>query len=508
MAKKPRRRPKHTNLVLPGEETGAPTPRGKNQKDRLGRTILQDAEVAKKKSAEATFKDPQEILDNPGLKQKVIYTAAKKKEAAPATPKSPPQKNANIPALPDNVIPMPSVNPRLVALRKKRKRKRIRNLVILLLIPLLLLFFFSGYHRVVTMKTRDMFEAARIAFTPGDGYPADFQLSGYIKAEPMANNGFAAVGKKDMLIYSSTGKKLQQVQHNYANPGLTTSKTRACIYARGGKEYIVESRTEMLVRRNTENDIQFAKLSPNGSLALVTAARHKATLEVYSPLYPEGEPTLKWTLDGEKPLLAAFHSNNRTLALGSVTASGGSLGSTIHLLNTGKSEPIATITTADALPLQMHFISSNRLLVIYDTFAAVYSTGGEQLSTVDYGGKTLLSADVNRQTTALALGSVAGETADLLVLDGELQTLFTRPIQNAANLQLLVERYAVFALGGNTVTAFAHNGDKKGDITYASNAYGLVGTKQPLALLPGSAETLQAFASPAGRLTNGASSGA
>ncbi len=405
-------------------------------------------------------------------------------------------------ALPDNAIRLPATaaarrgamkrGPRYNAARRKKRNRRIGVLVAVVLVLVGILVYVSGLYLNVAMVATDLGDSVRLALTPGDGYPTTFVLPGYITSEKLGRGGFAAVGEKDFVLYSSTGAQLSDLQHGYANPGITAGNTRVCLYERGGKEYSIEGRGKTLARRTASQEILFAEMSPGGWLALVTTSRYNITLEVYNALYDVREE-LSWDFPivDEMPVLAAFHPDNRTLALGCLQSHGGALGTSIHILRVGHTEVLATIDAPDARLVQAQFTSAGRLLALFDTHAALYDTGGAELARYDYGGRGLLAADVSGTHTALTLGSSARETLDLVLLDGALSEAFSATAENVGSPQVLATSSGgALLLLGQGVLAYDATGALNCSYTLEQKALGLVDGSGPLALCAGTAQPL------------------
>lgn len=390
--------------------------------------------------------------------------------------------------LPENAIVMPRSGPRFAAVRKKKFRRRIGMLVVALLILVAIALYLTGAYLYLGLGVSSVAESVRISLTPGDGWPAKFSLTGYIKSEPMGSGGFTALGEKDCYIYSSTGAELWSVQHSYGNPGISAGNTRVCLYNRGGQDYSIEGRGETVARRSTPQSILFAEMSPGGWLALVTSSRYNVTLQIFNPLY-ENEPDLKleWPIIDQTPVLAAFNSDNKTLAVGCLSTGGGALGTTINIYQVGRSELQGTIRADDARIVEAHYTGSN-LLVYYDTHAVLYNASCEEKATFDYGGRRLLAASAENGRSALILGSLASENIEVKLLDANLTEVFSRQAQSTSSLHVLLASNGLLLMLGQEVEAYSNEGVSMGTATLEARAYGLVYGGEPLALCAGTVE--------------------
>lgn len=390
---------------------------------------------------------------------------------------------------------MPRVNPRLVALRHRKARRKLGLLLVALLLAGLVLLYLSGLYLYPAMAVKEGFTSARIQLTPGNGFPAPFSLSGYLCSQPLSDGSIAALGDKDLVLLSPTGRELRRIQHGFVSPGISAAGKRVCLYYQGGNDYTVEGRTETMLRRSTEQELLFTTLSESGWLAVVTSSRYRATLEVYSPVY-EAEPHLTMPLVDEKPVLATFHTDNKNLVLATLSAKDGALGTTLHFLRTDRDSELATLRAEDARILQAHFLSQNRLLAVYDTYAATYSMDGEELARYSYGGRSLLAANVNSSSCAMVFGTAAQETQELALLDTGLDKIFATTITGGEYPRVLTTNQGVLLLHGREATGYARDGTVVNTHLYDAKPLDLVAGREALVLTVTHAEPAEYLLKP------------
>lgn len=487
---KKKRRPKHTGLVLPGESSGEEKEMAPPTKDRLGRTTAPSPEPEAPGQEKPLSPLEKAALQGEKEKRKAPPKHSKPKKTEPRPAAGSQEETGE--RMPANAILMPQPADRgLSAAKKKKRNRRLRFLSFLGVVVFLFFFYVSGLYLNMVMTLSELSESIKVAAQRGDGFPIDFSVTGYITAKPMGGSGFAVLGTKDMAIVSSTGKELNRIQHGYAVPGITTSNTRVCVYARGGYEYTLEGRTQQLIKRTTENEILFAELSPKGWLALVTGTQYRSTLEIYSPSYNKSEPVLRWSRTKERPVLAAFHNDNRTLVLGCLDVEDGALGSVLYILKTGSTEKQAEIRAANASLLQAKFLNNGTLLAVYDSFAAVYSIKGQELYRYDYGGRNLHTSDVTSGKPLLLFGGDDQEHLELVMLDETLQQKFAATADNGLRSKVLSLSHGAVLMTGQEITAYDLGGTVLASTMANENPNGLVYGGQPLLITPSKVESLQ-----------------
>lgn len=383
-------------------------------------------------------------------------------QSAPGAPEPPPRAGSGA---------------RILLIRKRKRMRRLRaaGLAAAALTVLLaaILAGVAGLYGTSLALLGDVVDSVRIALTPGPGYPVPFTLSGYRSAVPLTG-GFAAVGEQDLVLYAANGSELRRIQHGYGRPGLTAGSTRVCLYNRSGKELRVESRSRTLFENKFEDAIQLCAMSPNGTLAVFT----KSKLMVFDPMF-ECIYTFRTQ---ELPTALAFADDNRRFAAGCPYAVGGALGGTVYLMDTGRDEYV-TIRTAEGLPLKLQYLSASELLVIYDTFAAVYATAdGAELHRFDYGGRTLQSAAVSAGKYAVLLfgDGVHGATTHLTVLSAALGVAGEADVNERAQ-SVAADRTHAYVLTNGGVLCYGLDGAFAGLV---------VSEEKPLAAVASGGKTL------------------
>lgn len=268
MPDKPKKKPKHTKLALPTDKKRDAHKKPAAAPDRLGRKV--NGSVAGREDSRP--KQAANVAHGavPGARAGVpppnghdVPQTAEAAQGAKAGPAQGPPvgtgdsaetvapavapangetaqaaaPNGRKPAgLPDNTIVLPQKRPGISKAKRRKRRRRLGFLAFVLAVAMLMLFYFSGLYLNAAMGLGDLYDTARIALTPGDGFPMDFAMTGFWRAEELGAGGFAALGSKDMAVFSGTGAELRRIQHGYANPGITASDTRVCVYSRGGRD--------------------------------------------------------------------------------------------------------------------------------------------------------------------------------------------------------------------------------------------------------------------------------
>ncbi len=378
-------------------------------------------------------------------------------------------------------------------LEKIRRRKRMRHLRIGIVCVVLLaavLAGFTGIYGASLALLGDLVDTVTIALTPGPGFPASFTLTGFRTAQPLSG-GFAAVGGQDLVLYSAGGRELRRLQHGYGRADITAGNTRVCIYNRGGKELRVESRSRTLFEQKFDDAVQLCAMSPNGTLAVFTKSR----LTIYNASFEE----IYAFRTQDLPTALAACSDNKQFAAGCPYASGGALGGSVYLMHTGRDDYI-TIRNTEGLPLKLYYLSSSEILVVYDTYAAVYKTSdGSELYRYGFAGCALQSAAVGKdKTIALLFGDgVHSAATQLAVLDAKLRETGSAAVR-ARCLGVAAGRGGAYVMTHEGVLCYKENGAFEGMVRTENRPLAvLCQDAKPLILTQGQVCVLDPKAAPA-----------
>lgn len=373
-------------------------------------------------------------------------------------------------------------------LRRRARRRRIM-LVVLLLALLLAAASVTGVLGASLSSLGDTLDSVALYFQRGGGWPAETGIQEPTRIEELAG-GFVELDGEDVAIYSAYGTQVRTLQPGYTRPALAVGNTRFVLYDRSGTSLQVESRTRTLYTKTFTNAIMLCAMSQNGSLGVVTESdRYAAELQVFSPTM---RSTYSWkmTQDQGTPLAMSFASDNRRFAVGTVAARNGQMACTVFMMDTAKSETGPAYTADEgSLLLQLHWLSSERVLAVFDTYAAVLSASdGTETARYDFGGVSLQGASVNRRTTALLLSTHSGN--ELLVLNGDLQVVGQGDAGQAEGVACADT--AVYLWGVNSVSCHELDGSERWTRELDSRPQAILVANQPLLFTAGRVEVLNA----------------
>lgn len=380
---------------------------------------------------------------------------------------------------------------RLSEIRRRRKRRRVRIAVAATLVVAAVLAYMAGLYGSAMASLGDIVDTVRIALTPGEGFPVRTGISELYQLEELSG-GFVALGKQDLVLFSSTGRQLRSIQHGYARPGLAAGNTRFCLYSRGGRELRVESRSQTLYTDTLLNDILLCDMSNNGSLAVATvSSRYTAELTVYSPSF---QFRYGWNMTDREgtPIALCFSPDNRRLAVGGLRAQDGALESGIYLLNLNSDQVAVSFMAPGSLLMHLAWLDGNRLMAVYSDFAAVYDmAGGVQTARYDFGaGQQVLGVSTSGKNTAVLL-STGGldEECRLLVLGDDLNPLADTTLLGGN--RVVCTRTAAYILTNSSVLCYTLAGEEQWQLSTQPPPLAVLQAKQLLLFTAERAQVLE-----------------
>ena len=324
----------------------------------------------------------------------------------------------------------------------------------------------------------------------GAGWPANTGIRTPTQVEPLAG-GFVEMDNEDVAVYSAYGAKIRTIQPGYARPALAVGNTRFVLYNRAGKELTVQSRTRQLYAKSFNNAIMLCEMAQNGTLAVVTESdRYAAEVMVYDASF-SGDPfTWKLTSTDGTPIALSFATDNHRFAAATVAARDGQLRTTVRMMNTN-SDTAGPFYVADtgSVILKLKWISSSRVLAVFDTYAAIINVSdGTESARYDYGGATLQSVSIGGRSTALLLAVRGGDT--LVTLDDSLNQLASVAAGQAKSVSSTAT--AVYLLTASGVESYGYDGTHNWSRDYGAAPQAVINARETLVFISGTVEVLNA----------------
>ena len=373
--------------------------------------------------------------------------------------------------------------------RQRARNKRIRRTAVLLVLLTGIVLFATGLVGSSVAMAKDFIDTARIALLPGAGWPQQTGVSEVTQVESLTGS-FVELGKEGCVVYSRSGKKLNNIQSGYARPALAAGKNRFVLYNRSGNELRVESRTQNLYTKQLENSIFLCAMADNGNLAVVTEdVSAMAELLIYNS---NMEQVLSWSMSSNDgtPLRMAFSPDGRKLAAAAVTAGGGQMMTNLYLVNLASGDPVS-LANQSGVPQWLGWTSASTILAVYDSRAVLYNAGGGERAVYEFAGNTLKDISVDAAgNVALLLGS--GQLHQAVLLDKSLNVQFSGTVSSANSIVRAGSLF--YLLSDSGVECYNTSGEQQWSQTLAAKPQALLADTKELLLFSGN--TAQALEVP------------
>ncbi|MDD6320379.1 MAG: DUF5711 family protein [Oscillospiraceae bacterium] len=372
---------------------------------------------------------------------------------------------------------------------RRRQRRRTALLVGAVVVLAAALALASGVLSTSIAMLGDLTDSVYLAFNrAGGGWPASTGIRTPLQVEELAG-GFVELDGEDVAVYSAYGAKVRAFQPGYARPALAVGNTRFAVYNRAGSELTVQSRTRQLYAKNFSSPIMLCAMSDNGTLAVVTESdRYAAEVNIYDPAFRDTPYVWKITQEDGTPIAMDFAPDNRRFAAGTVAAKDGQLCTNVRFMSLS-SDTAGSVYQADtgSMVLKLEWLSSGRLLAVFDTYITVLdTTSAAEVSRYDYGGSTLQSVSTCGKATALLLAVRGGNT--LVTLNEKLTPLAMIPAGLAEKVTCTATE--VYLLTDSGVESYAFDGVQNWSVDLGTRPQAVIEASHTLVFTPGQANIL------------------
>ena len=186
----------------------------------------------------------------------------------------------------------------------------------------------------------------------------------------------------------------------------------------------------------------------------------------------------------------AFARDNKRLAVACLVAQGGSLQTNLYFLDI-RSDEVTASASASGQILQLHWLSNDRLLAVYDRPAVVYDAAtGQQTAVFSFEGESLGAASVSGQNCALLFSPDASDSpARLVILDPGMQVLGEASVPAPA-AGVVCTRTAAYVLRQESVAAYTLAGELQWEMPTQTKPLAVLDAKQLVVVTGGQADLL------------------
>ena len=229
-------------------------------------------------------------------------------------------------------------------------------------------------------------------------------------------------------------------------PMLSASGKYLIVGDTGGTTAMVFINKKKLLAVQTEGNIYSVRINSNGYFLIVSEEKgYKGLVSLYSP---EGKEIYRWHSGDRHILDADVDYDGSSFKVALLDTDGGQASGKILFFQTDSPDPIVEIQSDTNLFCRLQCNRDHSLTALGDTALTKYSPSGQEMWTVDYSGKVLLSADISSVDRLVLLltaqNSDDGDTgSELLVYNRNGKKKNSVPLNGQAEYMSLYDDTAV-----------------------------------------------------------------
>ena len=303
---------------------------------------------------------------------------------------------------------------------RRRHKKRARRLMLKRLTIILVIFvlgFVLWRHWDTLAPDKLLAKVQDLIGDASGSYPVDIAGS---NAQHLARSQNYTVLLSDSYLtyYNDHGGEVTRYPCTYSSALMRTAGKYVLVAEQGGKRLLLTTRSMTLADLTVERNILSADINTKGQIAVLMQGTQGYAVElvVYDHKGTELYRRSRASLASEISLSA----DGKTVAVLSVEATNGVLGTTVEAFSLSSTDPQALYSHAvsDTLLYRLDFLSNDRLVAVGENGALVMPIREGHPSEYDISGKQLLGYAVADNSVALVLRA-RGDTADgeIVVLD-------------------------------------------------------------------------------------------
>ena len=349
-----------------------------------------------------------------------------------------------------------------ILLGKKReiRRKRISKLLISLPLVILLVLF-------VFCTPTGPFEATVNFFSQIGGGKFPKQISGS-NTVSLSGQGNVAMLLSDTHIsgYTSSGKEIFSIQHDYSVPSLETSKARSLVFNRNSTGFTILNNGGAVMKRNLDKPILCADIAENGTLAFVTKSeKYSASVDIYNKKLKH---KFSWYLVDGLISDVTLSKNGKFVAIAVLKAKDGSFSSEIYCFNTRSENPLFKISVEGAPVLSLQNISSKYFSYVTNAGVSyVKWRNGQQIAFNEAG----LSPSFYKNCNGNSLVVYGKNTSSVVKIISLNATEKSRFVYNGLIDDATLSGKTIYILKGNKIFSFDFEGNLLNTFTSEQTAH-------------------------------------
>lgn len=270
-----------------------------------------------------------------------------------------------------------------ISYRQKRR-------IILVLIFLVVFIFVFKYRRQlapsnIMLTAKDLI----VSIGSGNGYP--YNLDGMsIETNNMNRIGGNLLFASDTSVISlnSSAKDISKRKHGFSTPILKVGGSKFITYNLMGKNFRVESRSEILVRGTSDENIITAAVSDSGMYVLVTEAKgHCCAMTVYDSKSQNVKYKYYFSSCAINDV-AIDDDGKKIVTVGQAVVDGKSV-SQVNIFDLYSTNPIKVFDYVDTVILSLNYLNDGKVVAIGNNMSSFINIKKLTKEDYKYENKTL-----------------------------------------------------------------------------------------------------------------------
>ena len=349
----------------------------------------------------------------------------------------------------------------IVSLKKKKRRRRqmLKYAAFLALVIIGVIIYvkkddwFPGFD-----SSNAVFKSVKSNEQSDDNFP--LSISGGIDYQVKdLNDDLAILSDAYFYIYSSDGELCEERQHSYANAMMQTCGKTALIYESNGDHFRIDTKRKKIYEKKLDNKILFARLSENGSVAVVTSAD---TFACKLMVFNDSGDEIYSRDCVERVMDVDFSTDGKGCVLATASASDGGLSSKLISVSFDSKDDNWESQTFDTLCLKV-FYGKEGIFMIGEDSCAYCSTDGGVDMTYDYPS-TLVDWDHNEKGAALLFRNEAKRCGYFTTISAEKKSPNENIFEGSTAKCIRITGDNIFVMNDNGICRYGFKGSDATEI--------------------------------------------
>ncbi len=281
---------------------------------------------------------------------------------------------------------------------------------------------------------------------------------------------------ESVVIYSQNGNQLLNHPHVFSKPAISINGEKVIVYDRGGKDFILIDKDEVVYEGSAENEIYSAEYGKKGNYALgIKGDGSTSSLLAFDK---SNNLVFQWNCAKEYVVSIALSDDGKYAGAAVLGVENGDVFTTVHYFGFDYKEPLNVQKIQGASAFDLNFTKYDLLTLLTDEGVYTINDNNEKFTTVStYFSSEFNSCDFSDNGRyVLSLAKYGSENNfQINVYDKEGQIKTTVSTDFAVKTVRMSNKY-VFVLGENKIMVYNLSGVCVSTIVYKGEAHSILPT--------------------------------